>query len=365
MSTWGQVMTLKFTCRRVASTIYKTASLIGILLVGSLHAAQNSKIIYMPGLSPDGGRVAIAKWQESTGWELFEGIVDQRFRKLRMPAGHRAGSSILYSPDGKSLLFLTVPERSSAKLPIEKSEQANAESTTLWKQHISDDEHSTPQKILESPFSITSVLPLTDGSLVFMGKVEEIKSQSWSPITGSNRVWSTYKWMLRKPDGTVDVISPRAYAYFSIASLIRDEVVFVIQERHVNRQPTNPSQYYLDITALKPGVDLSVLERLGNMQDRRGGPRLQCDWAGKTCARLMVFDKDGYYAHQLEIIRDGKVCKVDGLPDRAEQMAISRSGNAVTLIAQPTPRKSGGYKLAHLIVNADGCAGDRKFLELP
>lgn len=358
-------MNLRFTCRRVVYTIHKAVSLTGILLVGNLHAAQNPRIIYMPGLSPDGGRVAIAKWQEGTGWELFEGIVQQSFHKLRMPAGHQAGSSILYSPDGKSLLFITVPERSAAKLPIEKSEQANAESTTLWKQYISDDGQSTPQKILESPLSITSVLPLTDGSLVFMGKVEEIKSHSWSPITGSNRVWSTYKWMLRKPDGTVDVINPRSYAFFSIASLIRDEAVFVVQERFVDRQSLRPQQYYLDVTSLKPGVDLSALERLGNMQDRRGGPRLQCDWAGKTCARLMVFDKDGYYAHQLELIRDGKVCKVDGLPDRVEQMAISRSGNAVALITQPTPRKSGGYKLVHVTIKADGCAGDKKFFELP
>ncbi|MBT9508244.1 hypothetical protein [Rhodoferax sp.] len=352
-------------CKWLGRAFHRVVSLAGILLMGNLLAAQNSNILYMVTLSPDANRVAIAKRQESTGWELFEGALQQSFRKLHLPLGQLADSSIAYSPDGKSLLFTTVSERSTMALQAGKTEQANVQSTTLWQQYIAGDGESAAQEILARALPMSNILPLMNGSLVFMSKVEEVKSHSWSPITGGNRVWSTYKWMLRKPDGTVNAINSRVYAFFSRASLIRDEAVFVMQERYVDRQPSNPRQYFLDVTELRSGADLSMLERLGNMQDRRGGPRLQCDWTGKTCARLMAFDKDGYYAHQLELTRDGKVCKVEGLPDRLEQMDISRSGNAVALITRPTPRKNIGYKLAYVPINADGCAGDKFFFELP
>ena len=358
-------MNLRLAYRRAAWWIRIAIFFAGILPLGCLHAAQGSDLRYMVTLSPDASRVAIAKWQGSTKRELFEGALQQSYRKLRMPAGHRADSSILYSPDGKNLLFTTATERPVAKMQVDKSEPANTEPTTLWQQLIDGNGESTPQKIFERDLPITDILPMMDGSLVFMGKVAEVKSHSWSPITGSNRVWSEYKWMLRKPNGTVNVINPRAYAFFSTASLIRDEAVFVVQKRYLNGRLMNPREYYLDVTVLKPGADLSTPERLGNMQDRRGGPLLQCDWDGKTCARRMTFDKDGYYAHRLELIRDGIVCSVRGLPDRLEKMSISRSGNAVALITRQNPNKDSNYKLVVVAIKPDGCAGDKKFMELP
>jgi hypothetical protein len=343
---------------------YVATSIVGMLLMEPVHAAQESKVLYMVALNPDASRVAIAKWQPDTNWEIFESAFQARFQKLRMPDGHQADSSIVYSPDGKYLLFTTTVVRPVEKLPPEKTGQKKAGLTTLWRKQLSPDGELASQKVFEGE-PVSNVLPLTDGSFVFLGKTDELKSLSWSPITGGHRVWSNYKWMLRKPDGTVSVINPREYAFFATASLIRDEAVFFMQQRYINGQAVKPKEFYLDITKIKPDADLTALERLGNMQDGHDGPRLQCDWAGTTCVRRMTFNKNGYYAHQLELIRGGKVCRVEGLPDRIERMAIARSGNAVALITRPNPYKEAGYQLARITVKADGCAGDTKYLELP
>ncbi|MBU0589129.1 MAG: hypothetical protein KJ852_16285 [Gammaproteobacteria bacterium] len=358
-------MDLKPSRRRVIWTVLLAIAVAGALLFWIFNGPRKPGVIYMLKLSPDASRVAIAKKQEKKEWELFEGNFEKGFRTLRMPAGYRADSSIVYSPDGKYLIFSTTAEVRVLNSSVEKPESGNTGPTILWRQQNSDEGGSTPQKILERSFPITNILPMLDGSLLFMGKVDEIENHQPALVPGSHRTWSRYKWMLSKPDGSISVLNPRGYAFFSTASLIRDEAVFLVQERRVDGSPMDPYEYYLDITTLKPGADLTELERLGNMQDRRGGPRMECDWAGKTCARLMTYTKNGYFAHQLEIIRDGKVCQADGLPDRLEKMSIARAGNAVVLVTRPTPREGSGYKLARVAINADGCAGAKQFFDFP
>ena len=330
-----------------------------------VQVARAQGAIYMPAISPDGQRLAIAKWRVDTGWQLFEGPVQQDFRKMRLPPGQRASGSILYSADGDRVLFTTIPERSRGNREVEHSDQDYAGPTTLWQRKIDDVADSMPQKIFERDLPFGNVLSLKDGSIVFMGRFEKIRSQSASPLMGSERVWFTYKWMMHKSEGTTSVINSRDYAFFSIASLIRDEAVVLVQTTYVNGRRSSPTRYHLDSTELRQGTDVSPLKRLVDMQDGRGGPRLQCDWGGVTCARLIAFDKDGYFAHQLELIRDGKYCKVARLPDRIEQMAISRAGNAMALITQPKPRISSGGNLVYLTITLDGCAGERSVFNLP
>ena len=358
------------------SGIFKAVFFISILAAAQVCKAQMSDRRYMVQLNQNGTRIALARWQQHAGWELFEGTTEKGFSKINLPEGHLADGTIFYSPNDKNLLFTTIKNlplplrlRQDSKIKIETEID---EIGTLWQQPVIYKGALLAQQVISRTGSISNVLPLQDGSFVFMGKIRKLKSTSRSPIFESNRVWSEYKWMLSKPDGTItiSIINQRAYAFFDMASLIRDEAVFVVQERPSDEKSTRQKMYFLDITWLAPKSDLSALESLtAGVKPMVYAPRLQCDWAGKTCAQLITFNKfngsDSYFAHQLEIIRSGNICKIDGLPDRLEKMSISRNGNSVALITQPTPRKSGGHKLVYIEIDTNGCAASKKFFELP
>jgi len=213
---------------------------------------------------------------------------------------------------------------------------------------------------------ITNVQQLLDGSIVFMGRVSQVPNPAL-PLNAGSGVWSKYSrysWMLRKPDGGLTVVSSREYAFFSKASLIRDEAVFFVEPAYVNGRPLTPRQFRVNVTALKPGADLSDLAALAAIPVI-SAPRLQCDWSGRTCIRATAYTKNKYYAHQLEVIREGKSCKVINLPDRLERTVISRSGNAIAAIARPSPYSDLGYQLVRMTIGQDGCAGDPVFSMLP
>ena len=340
-------------------------SVTAIFLTGCIPSRENSAT-YMVALNPDGSRVAIGKNQKGSGWELLEGNLQQSLRLVSIPSGVNATGAFNYAPDGNDLFYATTS--SEARVPADKPSQASGDgrigtTETLWRQRLGDDETSPPIKLFEHA-GFSNLLPLLDGSIVFMGAVRLLKSHPPTMFVG-HRGWTNYGWMLRKPDGSMEAISPREYAFFSSASLIRDEAVFFIQESRRGGQSLNPREYEVDSTALKPGVNLSAVTRLGTMQDSRGGPRLLCDWAGRTCARVMTYNKDGYFAHQLEIIQDGRVCKVSDLPDRLEQFSIARNGSAIALITRPNPYREVGYQLAHVTIDESGCAGEKKFFALP
>lgn len=341
-----------------------------ILITENAYAVRTNSIRYSIALSPNGSRVAVGKVQQGQPRELFEGVFQQPLHRVIMPPGLYSTGAFNYSPDGNDLMFAAMAGGAVEAVPADKRSQASdveriSTTESLWRQRLGNDGISSPSKIFEFA-GINNVLPLLDGAIVFMGAVRRIRSHSPSPLFGGgHRVWTNYSWMLRKPDGSITAINPAEYAFYSTASLIRDEAVFFVQERYVNNRPLDPREYQLNITPLKPGADMSALARLGAMQDRRGGPRLQCDWAGRTCARIMTYDKDRYYAHHLEIIRDGKICKVSGLPDRLEKFSISRSGNAVALVTRPNPYRDVGYQLVRIMIDENGCAGEMKFVALP
>ena len=334
-------------------------------LTGCIPPRENS-VQYMVALSPDGTRVAIGKRHKGPDWDLFEGNLQQPLRLLSMPSGVDATGIFNYAPDGSDLYYATTPSEVSgaADKPAQASNDGRIDTIeTLWRQQLGDGNGSPPTKLFEHA-GFSNLLPLWDGSIVFMGPVRFVKSSEPMLFVG-HRGWTNYSWTMRKPDGSIEVINPREYAFFSSASLVRDEAVFFIQEARVGGQSLDPRAYEVDSTVLKPGADLSAVASLGAMQDRRGGPRLLCDWAGKTCARVMAYDKDGYYAHQLEIIQDSKVCKVSDLPDRLEQFSIARNGNAIALITRPNPYREVGYQLAHVTIDGSGCAGEKQFFALP
>lgn len=370
MKITGLVETYRITRVHIGLLKFLIWCAVAVFLLEDAYAARGNTLSYAVALSPDGSRIAVGKKQLRPRWELFEGVLQQPLRRITMPSGFHSTGVFVYSPDGNDLLFAAIAD-SAAEIvrASNRSSTKDVERITmtesLWRQRLSNDDASPPTKIFEYA-GFSNVLPLLDGSIVFMGAVQRLKSHSPSPLFGGgHRVWANYSWMLRKPDGSITVINPRRYAFYSNASLIRDEAVFFVQERYVDRQPMNPREYQLDVTLLKPGVDLRDLTRLASMQDSRGGPKLQCNWSGEICARVMTYEKDGYYAHHLEIIRNGDVCKVNGLPDRLEKSAISRNGNAIALITRPNPYHDAGYQLALITIGADGCAASKKFFALP
>lgn len=337
------------------------------LVVGSSPDARASNVAYMVALSPDGSRVAVGKTEKRPRWDLHEGSLKQPLRKVPLPTGTHGTGIFQYSPDGRDLLFATAPSRpgpatsGSDKGTAFAAAQSPA-TETLWRRQVASGDTTSPTKIFEHD-GFTNVLPLLDGSIAFMGSVRQVK-KPYSPLQPGNNTWSTYSWMVRKADGSVTVVNPRRYAFFSHASLIRDEAVFFVEQRYVNGQPVRPHEFQINVTALKPGADLSDLAPLGTIRSD-AQPQLQCDWFGKTCIRTTVYIKNKYYAHQLEIIREGKPCKVAGLPDRLERITISRDGKAVALVTRPNPYENVDYKLAHLTIGDKGCASDIAFIELP
>ena len=345
-------------------------SYFAILLIVYAPAARGDNISYMVMLSPDGSRVAVGKTEKRPQWTLFEGPIAQPLRQVEMPAGLYSTGSFVYSPDGKELLFVATARTAAGVVPAgSTASKADVERLTitnsLWRSPVGGSSTLATTKIFEST-EMGNPLPLLDGSIAFMGAVKRLKSLSASPLWDSgHRVWTSYNWMLRKPDGSIKIINPREYAFFSAASLIRDEAVFLVQERRVNGQPVNPREYELDVTSLKPSSDLSALARLATMPDRKGGPSVECDWSGKTCTRIMAYDKNQYLAHQLEIIRDGKNCKVDGLPDRLERSAVSRTGNAIVLVTRPNPYRDVGYQLVYIKFEIDNCVINKSHFALP
>ena len=146
--------------------------------------------------------------------------------------------------------------------------------------------------------------------------------------------------MLRRSNGTVTSIAPKEYTFFSAPSLIRDEALLVVQERRVAGKSLDPNEYYGDVTPLRATVAPIKAARLAELRDSRGGPRLQCDWAGTTCIRVLPYEKNRYFAHRAEIVQNGTACELADLPDRVEQAAISRVGNSIAFIARPNPYKT-------------------------
>ena len=329
-------------------------------------AAAN--VSYMLALSPDGSRVAVGQTMQRPQWRLFEGHFDRPLHSLQMPAGLYATGTFSYSADGSELLFVaTKSSRSAAELATRSPTEVEAELSrpidSLWRQRLAEGQ-ALPKMVFEHQ-GISNAFSLVDGSIVFMGATKRLGLPSPDPLFGGpRRIFATYSWMVRSPDGRLAAINSKPYAFFSQASLIRDEAVFLIQEKRENGRPMRPREYVVDVTRLRTGADLSSLAGLGNTPSKYE-PYVQCDWAGKTCARSTAYTKDGYLAHRLELIKDGRSCVVAGLPDRLEKFAISRNGSAIALITRPNPYRDDGYKLAHVTIDPGGCSGSRKFAALP
>ncbi len=338
------------------------------LLAASGATARENIVNYLVEISPDGSRLAVAKSQRRPRWELFEGVADQPLRKIALPESTHGTGTFVYSPDGNELLFGTEPSNPPASESVNPAAAAGAgdrKVESLWRRTVGSGDAIRSAKVFEYA-GITNVQQLLDGSIVFMGRVSQVPNPAL-PLNAGSGVWSKYSrysWMLRKPDGGLTVVSSREYAFFSKASLIRDEAVFFVEPAYVNGRPLTPRQFRVNVTALKPGADLSDLAALAAIPVI-SAPRLQCDWSGRTCIRATAYTKNKYYAHQLEVIREGKSCKVINLPDRLERTVISRSGNAIAAIARPSPYSDLGYQLVRMTIGQDGCAGDPVFSMLP
>lgn len=335
------------------------------LLAASGATARENIVNYLVEISPDGSRLAVAKTQRRPRWELFEGVADQPLRKVPLPKGTHGTGTFLYSPDGNELLFGTEPSNPPASESVNPAAAARAgdrKVETLWRRTVGSGDAIRSTKVFEYA-GISNVQQLLDGSILFMGLVRQVRKPA-SPLRASGGTWSNYSWTLRKPDGGISVISPREYAFFSQASLIRDEAVFFVEPAYVSGRPLTPRDFRVNVTALRAGADLSDLVALAAIP-AISQPRLQCDWSGRTCIRATAYTKNKYHAHQLEVIRQGKSCKVINLPDRLERTVISRSGNATAAIARPSPYSDLGYQLVRMTIGQDGCAGAPVFSMLP
>lgn len=344
--------------------------LLGVLLLSCFSVARAGERRYLVTINPDAARVAIAKSQDGLVLQLFEGGIGSPLRSLQVPQDHHFGGAFAYSPGGEFLYFELVRRESMPGAEAARSRQGGSappsELVALWRQRVGDDGGATTQKLFKRRGGLSNLLPLMDGSVVFMGQVGERSRRHWTGLyDASGPGWREYAWMRYQPDGTVRAIGSRVFAFFGTASLIRDEAVILVQERRINGRAMYPREYYVDVTPLRPGSDLSDLERRGSTKGGNDAPRWQCDWAGSTCARLTSYNKNDYLAHQLQISRDDKTCDVVGLPDRVEFMSVARDGRAVALIVRPSPREDLGYRLAIVEVGRDGCATAVNFHKLP
>lgn len=321
---------------------------------------------YMVAVSPDANRVSIAKWTQENGWEIFESAYQREsFRKIRMPEGHLAGGEIAYSASGKELYFSTAHKPNSTALASAAAPHRVELASYLWRRKLArDGEEEFLEKIIDR-IPMSNVLPLTDGSVVFMGKVSEIKSSSNIASAMGRTQWGQYTWMIRQADGTIRTLSSQKYAFFGSASLVRDEAILLVQRRVVDWRLVTPNEYFIDVTSLKPGVDIDKFSYLGNLKASHREQHLVCDWFGKTCAKTTSVVSYRYNSHQLELFRDGKSCKVTGLPDRIERMMIARNGEAVALITREDVSDSTPFKLVMVAIKSDGCAGNSSFKDLP
>lgn len=362
---------MRFVLPRVAACLLLLGPTWGgflrVLVVHLLCLGAAEARPFLVTLSPDGMRVAIAKSHGDRGWQLFEGPVSEALKLLPEPKGCHFTGQVTYAPAADALILGTeclarMAELGDAGAAGGSGAQAPS-SFALWRQPIIPGSNAPTQKLLERSLPMGNLLPLMDGSIVFMGKIGEAPRQHWPAFMGI-RGWSEYQWMRYLPDGTVHTIKDTVYAFFGAASLIRDEAVILLQERRVNGRAIRPREYYVDVTPLRPGADVFDLERRGSTKGGVDEPRWQCDWAGSTCARLTSYSKKEYLAHQLQISRDDKTCDVPGLPDRIEFMSLARDGNAVAMIVRSTPQLY-DYRLAVVRLGADACPSGIQHFKLP
>lgn len=339
--------------------------LLSLLLLPWQCQAQGGGRRYLVTLNPDATRVAVGKSFDGLVWQWSEGKIGESLQPMQAPRGHRFSSGFAYSPRADSVYFVTTePIESGGSVATHANRNLDSrpvEVSTLWQYRYGDHGGATPLHEFPRGHSISNVLPLMDGSIVFMGRVGETRLDLPNSAFVNRRGWSQYQWMQYQPDGTILTLSQNKYAFFGAASLIRDEAAILVQARYVNGRP----QHFIDVTPFKVGVNLTDLERKISLPDTPGGPRLQCDWHGKTCARLSAFSKKEYLAHQLTIFRHDKTCEVAGLPDRIEYMSVARSGTAVALIVRPKPSDDSSYQLAVLDLAGDGCSGRLSLHKLP
>lgn len=342
-----------------------------ILMVAIIAAATFASpafaLQYLVTISPDGSRIAVAKREKQPHWDLYEGVVGSPLRSVATPSGAGFTAEFTYSPDGKELLFgsklsRVATARSGTKRPsaVAGAETQNLE--TLWKLPIAEGVGSQPRRLFDHA-GISNSQPLLDGSIVFMGLVRRVAKPS-SPLSPPGASWGNYSWMHWRPDGSITVLSPGQHAFFSDASLIRDEAVFFVERRALDGRLVRPAAFDLNVTPLRPGAGVAELALLITAPTE-SEPRLQCDWHGKTCIRVTVYTKNRYFAHRLEVLRQGRSCLVNGLPDRLEHVALSRDGSTIALITRPRPYVDSGVQLALVKTAGIGCESQATFQNLP
>lgn len=320
---------------------------------------------YLVTVSPDGSRVAVGKRGAQPQWDLYEGLVRSPLRPVPIPSGAVFSGEFTYSPDGKELLFGTTPSaagsiRSGASRHSSEAAGERGKLETLWKLGVGEAAGSQPVRLFDHA-GISNSQPLLDGSIVFMGLVRRVTKPS-SPLSPPGAYWNNYSWMHWRPYGSITVLSPRQYAFFSDASLIRDEAVFFVDGRARDGRLADPKAFDLNVTPLRPGADLAELAFLAAAPGK-SVPRIQCAWSGATCLRVTAYTKNRYFAHRLEVFRQGKSCVVDGLPDRLERVALSRDGSTVALVTRPNPYVDTGFRLA--LVRPAACGSGVVFENLP
>lgn len=339
--------------------------LLTIFLLPWQSSAQSGGRRYLVALNPDGIRVAIGKSFDGLAWQWSEGKIDELLQPMQAPRNHKFGSGFAYSPKGDSVYFVTTesnaPVNSAKTHANQNLDSRYGEVSTLWQYRLNERSTATPLRTFARGQSISNVLALMSGAIVFLGRVGEIESDSLSSFTQSRRGLSQYQWMQLQPDGTIHTLSQKKYAFFGVASLIRDEAAVLVQARYISGRP----QHFIDATPLRAGVDLTDLGRKIELPSSPGGPRLQCDWEGTTCARLIAVDKKEYLAHQLTVFRHDKACDVTSLPDRIEYIAMARNGTAMALIVRSKPSDDSSYQLAIINFLSDGCPGRLSLHKLP
>ena len=356
---------MKWILSAVGIAVLSVPAYMAYLLSSYNTRGVSTTYTYLPSLSPNGGRVAVAKHVTGQGWQFFESTDMATWHPVPVAPGQQPRSTIGYSPDGKQLIFVTNPVRPDGLRKTEEQTEVVDASSTVWRLPLGAERNALPEKVFSHDGALTNVLPLKNGGYAFMAKVSETLNTSWSPNPRASRSWSNYRWHLRTPEGDVKLLSNENYAFFSSASLIRDVATIMMI-------PTAPDQEqlkgrnHLVITSIVPHHADVKLEALVDKNNKTGGPHLACDWLGETCARAVAYtNAQGYYSHALDIVRNEKSCPVTGLPNRLEKIEISRDGTHIALITRPTPFQETGYQLAVVSINADGCAGLIRFFELP
>lgn len=303
---------------------------------------------YEIALSADGSRAAVEKLAPGAAVEVFEGAVGAPWTPVRAPAGFRlAVLGLAYAPDGKSVWYSAVPDAEGGG-PY-----------TLWRQPVAG---GAPAPLMQHSGALANVLPLRNGGVAFMGEVRVVERTGWSPNPRASDRWHEFRWMLWQPATGTRTLTTKSVLLTGPATMVRDELVLTVAEaKPPQRQGRLERQYEVQALGMGPGArakpDAAALPE-GELLPE---PRVDCDWAGTTCVRLMTYDKR-YYAHRAEVVRGGTVCPVAGLPDRIERHRISADGTAVLLLARENPGTD-KLQLIHLALEQAGC-GVRKRSDL-